>query len=203
MLHVPCSLCSHEQRKAIEAACSAGRPVARVAELFSVSALALKKHASHTPHVVAKRTKRTEAKASVAPTKTRPRAASPTPTSDDDDAPETSRSPVSAATARANAHRIATTIDVLLADAGKDKDASYQDKAALARAALSANRQLAQLTGEWGASESTVASSPHFKRLLNVILEALRGDVFGEARRAVIDALAREERGGKTEQAAA
>ncbi len=98
-------------------------------------------------------------------------------------------------TARAHARRIASTIDALLEQAKTDKSASYQEVASLARTALSANRQYAHLTGEWGASESTVASSPHFKRLMNVILEALRGEQFATARTAIIDALEREDSG--------
>lgn len=140
-----------------------------------------------------------------APSPAKPAIATPAKPRDHDDAeaPATSRSPATPSTARANAQRIAQTIDALLEGARKDVTASYQDVSSLARAALSANRQFAQLTGEWSASEATVASSPHFKRLLNVILDALRGDVFGEARRAVIEALEREERGGKIVEKAA
>ena len=47
-----------------------------------------------------------------------------------------------------------------------------------------------------------MATSPHFKRLLNVILDALRGKEFEAARQAVMEALEREARGAKHTEAA-
>lgn len=62
------------------------------------------------------------------------------------------------------------------------------------RTALTAIKMLGQLTGEFGASESTIVASPHFRRMLGVVLEALREHP--AARAAVIAALERAQRGG-------
>lgn len=158
---------------------------------------------------------------------TRPaRAPSPPPLVDDDDeldeleddeGPVTSKSPSRPPTARATLDEILAEIKALmksvnerrivrLPTAGEEavyEDVSFADKAAAIRAALQATRLLASMTGELGATESTVASSPYFKRMLQVILEAVSGTRFAEARQSIIAALEREERGGAREDVAA
>lgn len=87
--------------------------------------------------------------------------------------------------------RIAKTIDDLLERASNDKLATYAERSALVRAALSANRQRAQLNGELGARETTLVASPQFRRFLAVILDELKK--FPDAARALEARLEREE----------
>lgn len=93
------------------------------------------------------------------------------------------------------------TITELLERAKTDKFSTYADRAALIRTALTAIKLHGQLTGEFGTSESTVVASPHFKRMLGVILEALRDHP--AARKGVIDALELAQRGDRAEDVAA
>lgn len=105
-------------------------------------------------------------------------------------------------TARASLDEILASIRQVMKDV-RSANVPFGDKATALRVALQAVRLLAGLTGELGATESTVASSPYFRRMLHVILEAVRGPAFAEARQAILDALEREERGnGRQNQAA-
>lgn len=72
-----------------------------------------------------------------------------------------------------------------------DKTAKYSERANMLRAAMQAVRMLGQLTGELGASESAVAASPQWKRLLAELLEALQP--YPDASRAVLERLERWE----------
>lgn len=125
----------------------------------------------------------------------------------EEEAPITSRSP-ERISARSEVTSILKEIRTLLdevRDGGIDEEGrprvNVQDRAAAIRASISATRLLASLTGELSISESTIASSPHFKRMLATILDALRPERFAEARQAVIDALERESGASRTEAA--
>jgi hypothetical protein len=221
---VRCRVCTNEKQVDIEKACKTSS-VADVAERFGVSETALVRHlASHAPARVSRTVAKSAAKPRAATTRTTPPPApSPAPPrraqrdellelvdEDLDDGPATSRSPSPPPTARAALDDILAEIKALMKSvnerrlirlgAGGEPDeyesVPFADKAAAIRAALQATRLLAGLTGELGASEATVASSPYFKRMLQVILEAVSGPKFGEARQAILEALEREERGG-------
>lgn len=72
-------------------------------------------------------------------------------------------------------------------------EAPLAAKLAVLRAMVQPLRLLGTFTGEIGASESTVASSPFFRRVRAAVVDALRPHP--DAARAVIDALERCERG--------
>lgn len=210
-----CRICTHVSRSEIEKACRK-TPAADVAESYGVNENALVRHiAAHSKAKEAKAPKKKPAKARDAMravVSAGPRRAPAAPVVDeldaDDEAPATSRSPSPPPTARAALDEILSEIRTLMKSVNERRsykgadgeeqfeDVPFADKAAAIRAALQATRLLAGLTGELGATEATVASSPYFKRMLGVILEAVRGPQFGAARQAIIEALEREERGG-------
>lgn len=80
--------------------------------------------------------------------------------------------------------------DLHLAAAGS---ASIKDRLACLRAMTGPIRLLAMLTGEAGATDATVASSPFYQRVRDAVVDALRPHP--DAARAVIAALERVERG--------
>ncbi len=198
-------MCTDARRPAIEKACIKSS-AAVVADQYGVNENALVRHlASHVPAEVAKgaKTKKPAAKPRrVAPARLQAPSPPPAPTvlEDDDedlddeleDGPATSRSPNPPPTARAALDGILVQIQALTKDVEGSK-VPFTDKAAALRAALQAARLLASLTGELGATESTVASSPYFRRMLQVILDAVRGPQFAEARAAILAALERED----------
>jgi uncharacterized protein YbcI len=118
---------------------------------------------------------------------------------EDDDGPITSRSRAASTTARAALDQILVEIQGLLAQVRKDDEATFGDKASAIRAALQAARLLAGLTGELGASETTIATSPHYRRVRAAIVDELRA--FPAAAKAVVERLEREE--GSSSEAAA
>lgn len=185
-----CSLCSHQERSAIETACAAGRSIARVADQFGVSALALKKHIELHPRARAP-------KPAKAARPTRARASSPVV----EEAPPTSRSPASAvapATARAKVDDLIAQLELLKAEA--KGAARFADRLAACRAQVAPIKLLGQLTGELGASDATVAASPHYRRIRTAIVDALKD--FPAALQAVERALVQLEPGREAERAA-
>jgi len=190
--NVRCSLCSHAKRSFIEAEADS-TSIEAAAEKFGVSERALAKHLTAHPRATVKATK----SAPVLPARrpqTRPRATSPAPEPADDAPPPTSRSPVSKPmTARANVHELLVALKRVADDVNADDDASVADRLAVLRASVAPLKLLGQLTGELGASETTVATSPHYRRIRSAIVEALRP--FPDATRAVAEALAHVERG--------
>ncbi len=217
-------MCTSAARARIEASCKVA-DVADVASEYGVSKIALVRHLASHASAAAPRGTKGKPRAVTSPARTsrpaRPRPPSPAPKpppvlereqdaakafADSDDAPVTSRSPTPHPTARAALDEIAIEIKTLLADVNRAKDVAFGDKAAAIRTALQAARLMASLTGELGATEATVASSPFFRRMLRVILDAVGGERFADARQAIIEALEREERGGgmvREEQVAA
>lgn len=127
----------------------------------------------------------------------------------EEEAPATSRShelPVPAASgpglakgasARAQLDELAAEIRALMAQVRQGAVDEYghgprlQETTSVIRTALSAIRLYGQLTGELGQSEAAVLASPHVKKLLADILEALAP--FPEASRAVLARLERSE----------
>lgn len=182
-----CRICSSAKRVAIEAAAVASS-VSDVATRFGVSESSLERHLASHPRAAIVSEPEEPAPPPPPPLRERRRAPTPAPgppssapleSGEDETPPETVRSARPNASARARALAIAEMIDGFLSEARKPSDdedavhASYADKASLARAAIAANRQLAQLTGEAGASETAVLSSPVVQRLLADILSAL------------------------------
>lgn len=89
-------------------------------------------------------------------------------------------------------------VDELLADLRRlvrslPEDALVADRVAVLRASVQPIRLLGQLTGEIGASDATVAASPHYRRLRTAILDAL--EAHPEALKAVIAAIEPLEQG--------
>lgn len=187
-----CSLCSHDQRPAIEAAVQA-TSIDAAADKFGVSARALSVHtAAHTraakPKTATSKVRKGRARRA---SPARSRAASPAEVVLEEDEPATSRSPV-AVTARAKVDQLLSSLKAIADSIGTD--ATVQQRVAVLRASVAPIKLLGQLTGELGASESTVASSPHYRRVRTAIVEALRP--FPTAARAVLEALELAERGG-------
>lgn len=188
-LVVACRICEHEHRFAIERALGAkSADHFAIAKAFGVTVATLERHFRSHPRAPAPKPAKV----------TRPKRArterAPSPAPEPDEQPATSRSPSSTPTARAELDELVRTIRELLDAATLDEEATYGDRAALIRTALTAIKLHGQLTGEFGASESTIVASPYFKRMLDAILESLRNHPV--ARKAVIDALEREQRGG-------
>ena len=102
-------------------------------------------------------------------------------------------------TARAKLDELLDTLRTLAEGVKRDPDATVSDRIAVLRATVTPIKLLGQLTGEIGASETTIASSPHYRRVRAVIVEALRPHP--AALRDVIAALERAE--GTTTEAAA
>jgi hypothetical protein len=209
-------VCTSVARARIEEACKSSQ-VADVAAEYGVNENALVRHlASHASAAAPQGTKE-KARAHLAPRAARPaRPRTPSPPAtpatpvreqpaaaaarDDQDSPATSRSPTPPPTARAALDEIAVEIKTLLRAVNMAEGVAFADKAAAIRTALQAARLLASLTGELGATEATVASSPFFRRMLTVILDAVSGAKFAEARQAIVSALEREERGGSVRE---
>lgn len=81
--------------------------------------------------------------------------------------------------ARGELDKILVELRQMLGDANaRDVDGdhlrSLSDRASVLRTALTSIRLLAHLTGELGASETVVATSPHWKRLEGELLEVLK-----------------------------
>lgn len=127
----------------------------------------------------------------------------------DEEAPATSRSDEirarapshPRATARDKVERLVDSIQALIDDVQSDDDAPLGAKITCLRAMTGPLRLLGTLTGELGASEGTLASSPFYRRVRTALVEALRP--FPEAALAVATALERAERGGADLEAAA
>lgn len=125
----------------------------------------------------------------------------------EEDAPATSRSEEISIrsmreprTARERVERLVDSLQEMIEDISRDAEASTGAKVACMRSMTGPLRLLATLTGEAGASDSNVASSPFYRRVRTVIVDALRP--FPDATRAVISALERIERGADLEAAA-
>lgn len=116
---------------------------------------------------------------------------------DEERGPTTERSPLSKVTARSKVDELLASIKSVAEDL--PPDASTQDRVAVLRAAVQPIRLLGQLTGEIGASDATVAASPHYRRLRSAILAAL--EPFPDALRAVVAALEPLEHGAAPEAA--
>lgn len=189
-----CGVCKNPKRVAIEEACTK-TPIATVASEFRLSETALTKHLASHPRAVAAADVPEAASAETKRTRRR----APTPVVEDDAeqdrSPDTVRSQRQGLSARARAIAIAETIDRLLVEAEADVDedgassASYAEKASLVRAAIAANRQLAQLTGELGVSEASVLASPIVQTLVTNIVGALKDHP--EAAKSVLELLER------------
>jgi hypothetical protein len=173
-----CAICSNARRAAIEAAVAVdGSSLIEVAEAFGVTKAALAKHVATHDNL-----------APVAPTtKAKPKVAkappSPFPADDGED--------VVQQTARAHIENVLGRIWKLVDEADVD-EVLPRDKAVLLTAATTAIKLLGQLTGELGASEATVFSSPHWKKLQAELVDALRP--YPDALRAVAARLERIER---------
>jgi hypothetical protein len=119
----------------------------------------------------------------------------------EDDGPATSRSPTSTTTettsARAKVLEQIRKLEDLERSLGK---ADVDERIAIARALATLAKTLGHLTGELGASDATVAASPHYRRVRTAIVDALKP--YPDALRAVIDALSRLEPGNAAEAAA-
>jgi hypothetical protein len=86
-------------------------------------------------------------------------------------------------TARAQLEDLATSIRKLVEEVRSDETSTFSEKASVLRTAMAHVKLLGHLTGELGATESTVIASPHFKRVLAEIIDALKP--YPEAARAV------------------
>ncbi len=227
---VSCRVCTNDQQSEIEKACKTAPVETVAERFGVNENALVRHLASHAPAKASKAGAKSAAKPRSASSRHEPsRAPSPPPRrarqvleerrepraleQPEEESPVTSRSPTPPPTARAALDEILAEIRTLMKGVnerrviGLDADGEnifevvpFADKAAAIRAALQATRLLAGLTGELGATEATVASSPYFKRMLQVILEAVRGPKFGEARQAIVEALAREERGSAREE---
>jgi hypothetical protein len=189
---VRCRVCSSDRRAAIEAAVQTGGDVGAVASTYGVSELALRKHLDTHPRAPAPKAakapppKRTRAERAHSPPPAPPAPAAAV----EDEAPITSKSP-SAVTARSKVDELLEELSRLSRSLGAE--APVADKIAILRASVPPIKLLGQLTRELGASETTVATSPHYRRIRAVIVDALRP--FPAAARAVLSAIEREERG--------
>lgn len=212
-----CSVCDHDERQAIEAAAhEAGADTRELAVRWGVTKAALVKHVATHPRAAAtapsaKKRRRAPSPAA-SPDVTSRRATSPDvappprnalvalePTVDEPEepCPPTSRSPTSASTARGKLDDLLVSLKKL-AD-GIGADATVSERIAVFRASVAPIKLLGQLTGELGASDSTVAASPHYRRIRTAIIEALKEHP--AALQAVEQALAQLEP-GRAEKAA-
>ena len=82
---------------------------------------------------------------------------------------------------------------------GRARAGPGSERIGVFRASVAAIKLLGQLTGELGASDSTVAASPHYRRIRTAIIEALKEHP--AALQAVEQALAQLEP-GRAEKAA-
>ena len=125
----------------------------------------------------------------------------PPPSRSDEEAPATSRSPEirserrtpSTSSAREKVERLVDSLQRILERVEQDPEAPLGAQLTVLRGMVGPLRLLGTFTGEIGASETRVASSPFYRRVRNAIIEALRGHP--DAAEAVIDALERVERG--------
>jgi hypothetical protein len=205
-------VCSHARRSTIEAAAENSKSLAAVAARYKLSerslAAHLEKHArTKTPATLKKPVAKvvTVEIGAGGAGGTASRAESPPPaplgaSSDAEEAaPPTSRSPTSASTARAKLDDLLVSLRKLADSIGGD--ATVGERIAVFRASVAPIKLLGQLTGELGASEATVAASPHYRRIREAIVAAL--EEHPEALRAVERALARLEPGAATDERAA
>jgi hypothetical protein len=144
------------------------------------------------------------------PTRRRADRRAPTPVLEvDDEAPATSRSSEISArtptTARAKVERLVDSlqrmVDLVSSAENVGEGVPIGAQLAVLRAMVAPLRLLGTFTGEIGASESVVASSPFYRRVRAIIVDALRPHP--DAARAVITALERLERGGVDLESAA
>lgn len=196
-----CRVCAHESRDEIDRAVEAGDELVEVAVRYGVTRAAIVKHGRcpRAPQGAAASRPRDVPAApaprrSPAPPPRRP-SGERAPTSsgtDSEESPATSRSEeIRAARRRASARESAEDLleqlRDLVADVQRDPDAGVAGKIAVLRAMTGSIRLLGTLTGELGASETSVARSPFYRRVRTALLEALRP--FPDAARAVISAL--------------
>ncbi|MDX6479496.1 MAG: hypothetical protein QOG85_6 [Gaiellaceae bacterium] len=123
-------------------------------------------------------------------------------------APATSRSEEISAramatprTARERVDRLVDSLQELIDAVNSDDEAPIGAKVACLRAMTGPLRLLATLTGEAGANEATIASSPFYRRIRAAVVDALRP--YPDAARAVIASIERVERGGSSDLEAA
>lgn len=90
----------------------------------------------------------------------------------------------SEASAKEQIRQILGSVRRMLAAVEADSCSRYRDKAIVINAATSAIRVLGQLTGEIGATESTMVQSPHFKKFCSE-LTAILND-YPDAAKAVV-----------------
>lgn len=205
-------MCSSTKRATIEETVERGVSIAVVAEKHGISEQSLTRHIASHPR--AKKGRRRPAPASVAhPARERhtadvpnpprphlPRAVTaPAAVSTEEDSPATSRSPTSATTARSKLDDLLVSLKKLADSIGQD--ATVQERIAVFRASVAPIKLLGQLTGELGASEASVAASPHYRRIRRAIVDALR-DEHPAALKAVEAALVALEAGRAEDRAA-
>ncbi|AKT38265.1 hypothetical protein [Chondromyces crocatus] len=169
-----CIICRHKRRDAIEAALSGGVDALAIAQRFSVTKNALRKHAAHWLEEGSR----------------------PDPQSSDAGlrGPET-KTAVSktdlknVANVRARCEALVEKVEVLIQRADTDEEISWRERAALIVAAKQVLELLGRLTGEIGpAAEATIVDSPRWKRIEGAIAGALAA--YPEAAAAVAKALA-------------
>jgi len=211
---VRCGVCTHARRQEIETAAAApGASALDVALAFELSKASLERHlAQHrrapAPAASPPKPRRGRAGApslakTTADTIPPPPPVAPAPASEleadpYEDGPATSRCVSGTVpTARAELDKILASIRELLEDVKRlpdDPDApapTFAEKAAVLRTALTSIRLLAHLTGELGASEAVIATSPHWKRLEADLLAVLKGHP--AALKDVVDYLSRKQ----------
>lgn len=183
-----------------------GASVASVANQFGVSERSLERHLDSHPRA------RPTKKPRVPTARASKVARAPLPRSDKaDESPATSRSPSSQVTARAKLDELLVTLKKIADEIRlEERRAEEEDgrplmqvgaRLALLKASVAPIRLLGQLTGELGASDTTVASSPHYRRIRVAIIEALAP--FPDALKAVEVALTKLEPGSGSEDIAA
>lgn len=126
----------------------------------------------------------------------------------EDEGPATSRSSeliVGGArrSARERLEAVLDKIEDLLEEIDGDEEVSGAAKLTVLRALVSPIRLLGHFTGEVGASETTVAASPFYRRVRTAIVEALRAPEHSAALDAVITALQQLEQGGTADRSEA
>lgn len=181
-----------------------------VAARFGVTRAALTKHAKH-PRVSSQATDSpNDPKAAKAPPARR-RAKRPALSAVvvEEESPATSRSSDlgseistrTPTTARAKVERLVDSLQKMVDLVSSSEQTTVGAQLAVLRAMVAPLRLLGTFTGEIGASESVVASSPFYRRVRAVIVDALRPHP--EAARAVLAGLERLERGGVDLESAA
>lgn len=128
------------------------------------------------------------------------------PRDDDEESPATSRSSELAGRTRSARERLEAVLDrieEILSELDIDEEITATAKLEAHRSLVSAIRLLAQFTGEVGASETTVAASPFYRRVRTAIVDALRPEEHRAALDAIIAALEHVETGGQQDRAEA